>query len=98
MAKHNHEHLSDHLRATRNRIAEFRHGGIYLNDEEVEKFVRRLDQLTNMARELEGEIGRRQWSERTSCDLDSLIDAAFGDNVVAFPGRPDHRPTGGSAA
>lgn len=95
------EYLSEHLTATRNRLKDFRHGGIFLNDEQLEEFIKRFDQFTEMARTLEAEISCREWNERAGRDprIAEDADIAIGGNVVAFPGRaPDRRPTGGSAA
>jgi hypothetical protein len=95
------DYLSDHLIATRNRLADFRHGGVYLNDEELEGFIKRFDEFIDTARNLESEISCREWNDRAARDRQISEDggAPIGGNVVAFPGRaPDHRPTGGNAA
>ena len=90
------EYLSEHLRATRNKLAEFRHGGVVLTSDQVEAFVGRFDQFLEMARALECEVSRREWNDRAARDP-KLHDGAvpIGGNVVAFPGRsPDHHPGG----
>lgn len=94
------EFLSPHLKATRARLAEHRHGGIVFDSEQVEYFVRCFDQLIKLARALEDEVAKHERNDRAQRHLKIIadIDVTIGGNVVAFPGHsPDHRPTGGAA-
>lgn len=90
MPARNSENLSAQLKDTRNRLADYRHGGIILNSDQVDAFVEKFDEFIAMARTLENGV-----------DFVPTVDASgviSGSNVVAFPGRsPDHRPTGGTA-
>ena len=90
MPVRNSENLSAQLKDTRNRLADYRHGGILLNSEQVDAFVEKFDEFIAMARTLENGV-----DFVPTVDLSKV---AAGANVVAFPGRsPDHRPTGGAA-
>jgi len=90
MPARNSEILSAQLKDTRNRLADYRHGGILLNSEQVDAFVEKFDEFIEMARTLENGV-----------DFVRAVDVSTvgaGANVVAFPSRsPDHRPSGGAA-
>jgi len=101
------ECLSDHLKATRSRLKEFRHGGIVLTGEPLESFIRRFDRFVEMAILLENEISRREWNDRARVDREQLMQLGGGDildamrttgrNVVPFR-RPAAPPEGDGAA
>lgn len=101
------EYVSDHLKAISRRLAECRHGGIVLNGEGLESFIRRIDEVTEMARELECALSKSEWNRRAAGDKvrkaqrQAQVLAAIrvpGTNVRLFPVVPRPRDGGGDAA
>jgi hypothetical protein len=91
------ERLSEHLKATRNRLSEFRHGGIVLEGEHLEAFVRRFDAFVQKAEALECLVRASDWTGRAAADRVQLLTPASivvletmrpNSNVVSFR-RPE---------
>ncbi len=81
--------LSDHLKVTRNRLAEHRHGGLVLTGEDLEDFIRRMTSFVTMSIELEQKLLQAGVKVGAlDCRPPSVI---YSDTVVPFQ-PPRRRP------
>lgn len=85
--------LSDELKATRDRLKDFRHGGIAFSGEEVERVIRRFNTFIELALDIEEELRFALRRRRAEIGETALIREIKrpGSNVVALiadrPGR-----------
>ena len=92
------DYLSDHLKVTRRKLSDARHGGIVLTGEELEAFIGEFDRFISLSIALENEVSKTWWNQRaaaerrTIADLHNIVVAqavgAPDSNIVAFPTRP----------
>ena len=98
------EYVSDHLKEVTRAVKECRHGGLYMDGENLESFIARLQQLTGMAVDLENALSRETWNRRAAGDAsmkakrEAAVLAAMqipGTNIRLFPVVPRPRPQPG---
>lgn len=87
--------LSENLRKTRNKLADFRHGGVVLPSDEVEELVQRMDCFVDAAEAIEQALAT--FRPIDPADLKRIVPARSanvlhlmrpGTNIVPFPGKP----------
>jgi hypothetical protein len=94
-------HLSEHLRATRNKMADNRHGGLVMHGDYLEAFIRRFDAFIAMATAIETALQQMEAEVTFHRACDDLaksktsrvhltgIDLAADANVTALRGALD---------
>lgn len=79
------DYCSDHLTKLRNDVAKFSHGGVFLDSEQVARFVAHLEEASAMALNLEHAVSNHEWNRRAATDPVGPAIVPEG-NVVLFPG------------
>jgi len=106
------EYVSDHLKEVSRRLKEHRHGGLVLTGDGLESFINRMDQIQEMARDLENALSKSEWNKRATLEkitqakrLAQVLAAVQipESNVMLFPIAPrpvprTEQPQGGGDA
>ena len=102
------DYLSEHLKATRSRLADLRHGGLVLTGDELEGFIKRFDYFAEMAIALETALSAVEWNRRAVVERAELLtpnaivmlEAMRPESNVVYFRRPETPPpfNGGDAA
>lgn len=90
------DYCSDHLRTLRGKLADFRHGGIVLDSDQVEGLVNHIEEAISMALNLEFAVSSAEWNRRAAAERESMMTKAsvivldaFRDDpkIIPFPPR-----------
>lgn len=93
---HQLDYCSDHLRSLRRKLADFRHGGVVLDSEQVEGLVSHIEEAISMALNLEFAVSNAEWNRRAAAERESMmtkasviaLDALRDDpKIIPFPRR-----------